>query len=133
MKKQLSIILLFVGFSLIAFAQQNKKPLSHDDILNWNRITETLISNNGQTIVYKTEPWKGDPILKITNPKAKELLSVIGAEDAEISENSAFVVFTIKPLEAEIHTLKLKKTKKEDMPLSKLAIFSFPLFQLKNI
>lgn len=123
MNKQINLILLFLSISLLAFSQQSKKPLNHDDILNWNRITETLIANDGQTIVYKTEPWKGDPILKIITPKGKELLSVVGGESAKISPNSAFVVFTINPLEAELHTLKLKKTKKEDMPLSKLAIF----------
>jgi len=133
MKKQLSILLLFIGMSLIAFGQQNKKPLTHDAILQWNRITETLISNNGETIVYTLEPWKGDPTLKITNPKGKELLSIVGASKAELTDNSAFVVFTIQSLEAEIHQLKLKKTKKEDMPLPNLGIYAIEAQKLDTI
>ena len=133
MKKQLNLILLFLCLSLFAFAQQGKKALNHDDILKWNRITEKLISNDGQTIVYKTEPWKGDPTLKITTPKAKELFSQVGASGAKISSNSDFVVFTIKPLKTEVHALKLKKTKKEDMPLPELGIFSVADQQLETI
>lgn len=133
MYKQLNLILLFLSISLFAFSQHGKKPLNHDDILKWNRITEKLISNNGQTIVYKTQPWKGDPTLKITTPKAKEILSLAGATEAKITANSSFVVFTIKPLEAEVHALKLKKTKKEDMPLSELGIFSITDQKLETI
>lgn len=133
MNKQLNLILLFLSISLFAFSQQSKKSLTHDDILKWNRITETLISNDGQTVVYKTEPWKGDATLKITNPKGKELFSIVGASEASISENSAFVVFTINQLEAQIHELKLKKTKKEDMPLPQLGIFSIANQKLDTI
>lgn len=133
MTKQLNLILLFLSISLFAFSQQGKKPLTHDDILKWNRITETLISNNGQIIVYKTQPWKGDPTLKITTPKAKEQLSIAGATGAKITANSGFVIFTIKALEKEVHALKLKKTKKDDMPLSELGIFSITDQKLETI
>lgn len=124
MNKQLNLILLFIGISLFAFSQQGKKMLTHDDILKWNRITETLISNNGQTIVYKTEPWKGDPTLIISDKLGTELFTQKGGDGAAITENSAFVVFTIKAPEEKIHELKLKKTKKEEMPLPDLGIFS---------
>lgn len=124
MKKQLNLVLLLLSLSLLAFSQQGKKALNHDDILKWNRITETILSNDGQTIVYKTEPWKGDPELKITNPSAEEFLAVTGGNSAKITANSDFVLFTIDPLEADIHALKLKKTKKEDMPLPELGIYS---------
>ncbi|MBN1650162.1 MAG: hypothetical protein JW857_02470, partial [Bacteroidales bacterium] len=133
MKKQIPILLLFIGIGLIAIGQQIKKPLTHDAILQWNRITETIISNNGESIVYTMEPWKGDATLKITNPKGKELLSCVGAAGAELTDNSAFVVFKINPLEAKLHELKLKKTKKEDMPLPRLGIYSLSKQKLDTI
>lgn len=132
MKKQLNLILLFISISVLAFSQQEKKPLTHEDILKWNRITETLISDDGQSIVYKTEPWKGDPTLKITNAKAKELFSMTGAENAQF-DGTNYVVFQISSLEADVHALKLKKTKKEDMPLPKLGIFSIADQKLDTI
>jgi hypothetical protein len=116
------IALLFLAGNI--FAQSTKKPLTLDDILKWERITETVISNDGKFIVYKQEPWKGDPTLKITTPKGEEIISVKCGTDAKITFDSKFVVFTLKPAEDTIRQLKLKKTKKEDLPINKLAIFN---------
>ncbi|HRX12232.1 MAG TPA: prolyl oligopeptidase family serine peptidase, partial [Draconibacterium sp.] len=114
--------LLFIAE--IISAQTVKRPLTHNDILKWNRITETQISNNGKFIVYKLEPWKGDPVLKISTPKAEEIASFNCGTDAQITSDSKFVVFTVKPAEDTIRQLKLKKTKKEDLPIDKLAIYN---------
>ncbi|NOR76819.1 MAG: hypothetical protein GQ525_16875, partial [Draconibacterium sp.] len=65
MKKLTSLFILLISV-IIVTAQTEKLPLTTDDILRWNRITETHISDNGKFIVYKQEPWKGDPTLKIT-------------------------------------------------------------------
>ncbi|MGM0408789.1 MAG: hypothetical protein ACQERU_12455, partial [Bacteroidota bacterium] len=121
--KKLTILTLLLIIGLGIFAQENKKPLTFDDILKWNRITETLISNDGNTIVYKSEPWKGDPIIKITGKDGDEIASLCCATNALITNDSKFVVFTIKPSEETIRELKLKKTKKEDMPQNKLGIY----------
>jgi dipeptidyl aminopeptidase/acylaminoacyl peptidase len=123
MMKNALILITFLFFAESVFAQSVKKPLTHKDILKWERITETVISNNGKFIVYKQEPWKGDPTLKITTPKAEEIISVKCGTDAQITFDSKFVVFTLKPAEDTIRQLKLKKTKKEDLPINKLAIF----------
>jgi dipeptidyl aminopeptidase/acylaminoacyl peptidase len=119
------VLVTFLFFTNFIFAQSTKKPLTHDDILKWERITETVISNDGKFIVYKKEPWKGDPRLKITTPKAEEITSVECGTDAQITFDSKFVVFTLKPAEDTIRQLKLKKTKKEDLPINRLAIFNF--------
>ncbi|MBN2236123.1 MAG: prolyl oligopeptidase family serine peptidase [Bacteroidales bacterium] len=124
MSKHTNLLMLFLSISFFAFSQTTKKTLDYSDILKWNRITETLISNDGQTIVYKTEPWKGDPTLKITNAHANELLSVSGASKAEFSNDSKHIVFTINTLEDSLKVLKLKKTKKEDFPPPELGIYS---------
>jgi len=113
---------LFVSFSL--WAQTEKRPLTFDDILKWNRITETHISNNGKYIVYKEEPWKGDPVLKITNPEGEKLNSVDCGNGAHITADSKYLVYTLKPSVDTIRSLKLKKTKEEDFPQDKLAIYN---------
>ena len=111
--KKLTIFLICVTLSLTSFAQNNKKTLTFDDILKWNRITEKIISNDGNTIVYKAEPWKGNPVLSIVDKKGTELKTVNSATGAKITSDSKFVVFTIKSTEEEIRELKLKKTKKD--------------------
>lgn len=122
--KNAAILISFLFLAGNIFAQSTKKPLTHDDILKWQRITETVISNDGKFIVYKQEPWKGDPTLKITTPKGDEMESIICGTDARITFDSKFVVFTLKPAEDTIRQLKLKKTKKEDLPINRLAIFN---------
>jgi dipeptidyl aminopeptidase/acylaminoacyl peptidase len=122
--RKLTILLigLFIGITVIA--QSNKKTLTFDDILKWNRITEKTISNDGNTVVYKAEPWKGDPVIRIIDKKGNELKTINSATGAQISHDSKFVIFTIKPTENEVRELKLKKTKKDDMPLNKLGIYN---------
>ena len=128
--KKLSIIavLFYLGFGSLA---QEKKALTFDDILKWNRITEKIISNDGNTIVYKAEPWKGDAVLKIVSKSGKEIESINYGADAIITNNSHFVIVTIKPAEEVVRQLKLKKTKEEDMPLNNLGMYNLKLNTLK--
>lgn len=121
--KKLNLLTLLMIVSLGVFAQQNKKPLTFDDILKWNRITETIIANDGNTIVYKSEPWKGDATLIIAEKDGNEIATLPCATGAEITNDSEYVIFTIVPSEDTIRQLKLAKTKKEDMPKKKLGIY----------
>lgn len=122
--KKILLSLVLAAFAGLLSAQIEKKPLTFDDILKWNRVTETEIANNGSFIVYKLEPWKGDPTLKITTPAAKEVATFNCASNAQITADSKFVVFTIKTPEDSVRQLKLKKTKKEDMPKDRLGVFN---------
>ena len=123
MKKSIWFISLIL-FVNIVFGQENKRPLTHDDILKWERITQKEISNDGKYIVYKQEPWKGDPILKITTPKAEEIASIKCGSDAKITADSKFVIYKLEPEVDSVRQLKLKKTKKEDLPKNKLVFFN---------
>lgn len=124
MKKLASLFILLISVFIVS-AQSEKRPLTTDDILKWNKITETHISDNGKFIVYKQQPGKGDPTLKIITYKGEELATVIGGTGAKITADSKFVVFTQKSLVDTVRTLKLKKTKKDDLPKDKLVIYNF--------
>lgn len=130
-----NIVLSIIGILVIttSYAQNNKKELTFDDILKWNRITEKIISNDGNIVVYKSEPWKGDAVLKISTKSGSEIASVNCGTDAQITNDSKYVVFKIEPKQDEIRQLKLKKTKKDDLPLNKLGIFSVDTKQLDTI
>ncbi len=120
------IFFLFIAVLLcqLSFAQENKRPLTWDDIQKWNRISQTTISDDGNIIAYQLRPWKGDNILKIKTKNGKEKISVIGGENPLITKNSDFVIYTIKPLADTLRALKLKKTKKEEMPVNELGIYN---------
>jgi len=122
--KKIAALYILITLTLSGFAQNEKRTLTFDDILKWNRITETVISNDGKFIVYKQEPWKGDPVLKITTPKGKEIASINCASSARITSDSKFLIYTLKASVDTVRTLKLKKTKKEDLPKDKLVIYN---------
>ena len=131
--KKFVILFSLILLSLSLVSQDSKRPLTFDDILKWNRITEKKISNDGNFVVYKLEPWKGDSELKITGTSGNEIASINCGNKAEITSDSKFVIFTIKPEEEEVKKLKLKKTKKEDMPMNQLGIYNLEVENLESI
>jgi len=123
MKKFMPFFLIcFLGYLSIN-AQVVKRPLTHDDIESWNRITEKIISNNGEWIVYKTEPWKGDTKLFICNSLGKEQDMYHCGTDAGFSYDSRFLLFKVTPEYKKMREMKLKKTEKEDMPGDRLVLY----------
>ena len=90
MKKILAICLI-VLINSIALAQSEKKKLELTDILKWNRISERMISNDGEIIVYKEQPPKGDVMLRITDTKGNELFNQLGGTKAKITKDGKFV------------------------------------------
>lgn len=115
------ILLLGMFLSMPVFAQ--KRPLGHEDILSWNRITEQRISGDGQTIVYKQDPWKGDPVVFIKTREGELLGEFTCGTRTAITADSRHVIFTIQPPADTIRQHKLKKTKKDQMPKDHLVIF----------
>lgn len=130
--KKLTLISLIVLTIHFVFAQE-KRSLTFDDIQKWNQITSIKISNNGETIVYVLNPWKGDRELKITSYDGTELKTITGGYNPHFTSPSDFVVCKIKPLTEIIRELKLKKTKDDDMPMDKLAIFNIKTNELEEI
>ncbi len=122
--KKFTLLLPLLLLVSVLYAQSEKRTLTFDDILKWNRITETLISNDGNYIVYKEEPWKGDPTLKITTPKGIEKASILCGTGAKITADSKYLIYTLKTPVDTVRALKLKKTKKENMPGDKLVIYN---------
>ena len=118
-----NLLLLAAIFVFTTLAAQTKKPLSIEDLTRWNRITERAISDDGSRIAFVTEPWDGDPVVKLYDSEAKEKASFQCAAGVIFTSDSRFLIFTIKPPVDRIRELKLRKTKKEEMPLNMLGIY----------
>ncbi len=128
------------SFSLITFliitnlmAQGQKKNLDHDAIEKWNNITQTVISDNGSYVSYKVEPWKGDSEIFLYTNKGAKLNSFVCATDIRFTGDSRFLLFKRVPSLETVRTLRMKKTKKDDMPGDKLGIYDIKAKHLMEL
>ena len=118
------LILLLVCFVFIfSTTAQTKKPLTIDDLNNWNRITERAISWDGSLAGFVIEPWDGDPLIKLYSSDAVEKASFNYASGLNLTTDSRFMIFIINAPKAKVTELKLKKTRKEEMPVNMLGIY----------
>jgi len=119
-----SLALIFIIMLSLQVTPQEKKVMTIDDLVSWNRITERVISDDGSLFAFRTEPSQGDPVITLYEGNGGLKATFRCATGASISSDSRFLFFTIKPPEEEVKALKLKKTKKDDMPLDKLGIYN---------
>ena len=122
--KRMVLTLLVLTATLMLSSQTAKQPLGWDDIESWRRITETVISADGNLIAYKSEPWKGDPIVSVYDKKGDEKGTWVSATGIKFSSDSRFLFFTIKPSYEVVRELKIRKAKREEMPTDTLVIWS---------
>lgn len=124
MQKISTCFTLVLFFLLSSGLEAQKKPLTHDDIESWKRITERTISDDGNWIAYKTEPWRGDSrIFLYGRDGSKKFESGCGT-DLRFTDDSGFLIFALTPGYELVKELKLKKTKEEDMPGDVLAVYN---------
>ena len=124
---------LLLFFLLASGLEAQEKPLTHDDIESWKRITERVISDDGNWIVYKTEPWRGDTKVWLYNKDGSKVFESDRGNNIKITDDSDFLIFTVVPAYEHVRELKLKKTKKEDMPGDILAIYNIGSGKLDSL
>ncbi|MDD4514208.1 prolyl oligopeptidase family serine peptidase [Massilibacteroides sp.] len=105
-------------------AQEKNRALTPEQLVDWQRVTQSSISNNGKFVAVKHEPWQGDATVLLFNRSGKELARIIPAGFVKFSTSSDYLLVEKKTPLAEIEALKLKKTKKDKMPLDKLVLVS---------
>ncbi|MDR1918857.1 MAG: prolyl oligopeptidase family serine peptidase [Tannerellaceae bacterium] len=113
---------LLAWISILPGAAQNPKAMTVEDLAGWKRITEKAISDDGQWISAKLEPWKGDATLYLYNARGEEMASFETAKKSEFAA-APYLLLTQTTALAEIEALKLKKTKEAEMPMDRLLIY----------
>lgn len=121
--KSLFTFLLAVNTLLLTAQIQVKKSLSIEDFARWETISKPIISNNGKYVAYEQNPEKGDGTLILYSEKQNILLK--RGENAAFGAGNDFLVYKIKPTEAEVRKAKIDKVKKEKMPKDSLEIYVF--------
>ena len=115
----ISLLLLASGLSVHA---QEKRAMTFDEMVGWERISEQRISDNGKWVFCKMEPWRGDATILLYNDKGEEKGSFKPATKAQFSSSSEYLLVTKTPPLKEVEAEKLKKTDKDKMPMNSLII-----------
>ena len=125
---------LFLGLlmcSLVSFGQ-TKKPLTLDDYAQWNKITNTAISPNGNWVTYSYVPNEGDATLHIKKTEGDTLRTAINGKQVAFSANSKWVAYLVNPTKKAAE--KLKEAKKPILSdLQLLNLESNKVAEVKNV
>lgn len=105
------------------YAQQaGKKPLDHSVYDNWQNIGVKTLSNNGKWVAYVIQPQEGDATLVISDTKGGSKIEVPRGVSPVITEDSRYVLFTIKPYFKDSRQARIKKKKPDEMPKDSMGI-----------
>lgn len=117
--KLLSIIGLLV-LSIPGFAQ--KKPLDHSVYDGWQNIAERIVSDNGAFVAFTVVPQEGDGQLYIKRKDGSSVAEIARGYNANITDNSQFLICRIKAPFKETREARIKKKRPEEMPKDSIAI-----------
>jgi dipeptidyl aminopeptidase/acylaminoacyl peptidase len=122
--KKSALLLLSVGTMSSLAAQVTPQAMTVNDLASWERITAKAISEDGQWITAKMEPWKGDATVYVYNRQGEEIASFHPAKKSEFSLSASPYLLVTKTITLEeSEALKQKKTKEDKMPMDKLVIY----------
>ena len=108
---------------IFGFSQQSgKKIVGHEELVSWNKIRNTGISENGKWVHYRLVADEGDPTLVVVNTDTKAEKRFPRVKKAGMSFDGETLIFLTTPYQDSVKNLKRKKTKKEDLPKDTLYI-----------
>lgn len=110
--------------ALCAMGNNKKQPLKVESLVDWQRITSSLLSDDGKLAAVKHEPWKGDGTVLLYDGNGQEIHRLSPAGNFKFSPSSRFLIVEEKAPLDTIEKLKLRKTKPDDMPMDKLALLT---------
>lgn len=101
---------LFLTLFVLSLSAQDQKALSLDDYKQWNRITNTTISPNGQWMTYTYLPNEGDTAtFSVRKIEGEAVYSTWNAKRANFSNDSEWLAFLVDPMETAAKALKKQK------------------------
>lgn len=112
------LLMVFPAFSLWA-----QRAFTPDDLVTWERITRQSISDDGKWVAVQFTPWQGDSRVEVyTAADGKQVFATMPAGKFEFTASSRYLVQEEVPPVSLTDSLKLKKVKKEQMPMNVLTI-----------
>ena len=118
-KERIGVVFLIFWLCFTATAQQ-KRPLNHLDYDGWESISSEKIAKDGRWVGFEINPQDGDGRLEIVAHDQKDRYTIPRADRWSFSHDSQYAVGRIQAQKDTVRSLKLKKTKTEDMPKDSL-------------
>ncbi|MGX5817280.1 alpha/beta hydrolase family protein [Chitinophaga lutea] len=106
----------------LTLTAQSKKPLDHSVYDGWQSIGVKTISNDGRWAAWTVTPQEGDALLVIRDLKSGQQVEVPRGAAPVITEDSRFIVFSIKPFFKDVRQARIKKKKPDEMPKDSMGI-----------
>lgn len=132
LKTKIFLVFLFTCIAFICFSQ--KKPIDHGVYDSWESIGNKQISTSGKWLGYSIAPQAGDTTLLIKTVKnGATVFSYPHVQKFAITQDEAFLVFSIIPKFSETRQAKIKKKKASDMPKDSLGILNLNKKTLEKI
>lgn len=131
-----SFLFLFFSLSSVSFAfakpqdtavqnPQNdirqKKSLTHSVYDEWQVVDKPKLSTHGRYAAWEVNPQQGDGILWLRDGSG-QLLKLPRGHRLQFTDDERFAVALVKPTYEQTRQAKIKKKKKDDMPLDSLVI-----------
>ncbi len=120
MKHRIFTLLVLIIYFSSGYAQ--KKTLDDAAYDIWKTIPAIAVSDDGNYISYEAKPYRGDGNLNVYSIKKSENHTLSRGYSPEFSPMSEYLVYKIKTQFDTIRSLKLKKTKADDLPKDSLGI-----------
>lgn len=118
------LIFLFCLSSALQGSSQTKKTMDIEVFKIWQKINQTVVSNDGNWIAYVIAPIEGNSTLVLYNTKTDISNQIPRGEQPAFSHDSKVFVYKIIPPIDTIKALKRKKTKEEALPKDSLIVLN---------
>jgi len=121
---------LFLAFSLqgqeATVGASEKRPLSHADYDRWESLKSYDMDGLGDLAFAIVAPQEGDGYMAVYQlATGEEIARIPRVSRAEWLPKTGMLLIKQDPAEAEMRRLKLKKTKKDDLPASQAYLLYF--------
>jgi dipeptidyl aminopeptidase/acylaminoacyl peptidase len=117
-------IFLLALIALPFYSSAQKKAMTSDVYNQWTRITDTEISKTGEWIIYSLKTEVGNTSTHLYNTRSGNQMAFERSESPTFDATSKYLIFWKKPDYEAVRQLKLKKTKKDDLPKDSIVVFN---------
>ncbi|MEF8941087.1 MAG: prolyl oligopeptidase family serine peptidase, partial [Salinivenus sp.] len=93
----LALFFVVLGLAGHSSVQAQNQPLSHEDYDRWEEIDAHSISDDGEWVLYRTSPPKGDDTLYVKQVDPRRSHEVPRGEEARFTADAQFVAFMVAP------------------------------------